>query len=154
MTDIHWHRRVVFNIKLMTPIHWPKSHSFVSIRTFFFCLEIRVVGMSGSATKKSVHRPGALKQQNKPFKTGRHRSKDEIKRSDKGFSSSREAKRSRKGLVRLLRRSRAGEETSTKFETLECAQQRQPRCSNEKKAKLLSKQRTRQTIGFSGNSPT
>lgn len=31
-----------------------------------------------------VHRPGALKQQNKAFKTGRHRSNHEIKRGTKG----------------------------------------------------------------------
>jgi hypothetical protein len=41
--------------------------------------------MSPSGDSNVVHRPGALKQQNKPFKTGRHRSQHEIKRSTKGF---------------------------------------------------------------------
>jgi len=41
--------------------------------------------MSSSGDKNAVHRPGALKQQNKPFKSGRHRSQHEIKRSTKGF---------------------------------------------------------------------
>ena len=41
--------------------------------------------MSPSANNNVVHRPGALKQQNKPFKTGRHRSQYEIKRSTKGI---------------------------------------------------------------------
>lgn len=31
------------------------------------------------------HRPGPLKQHNKPFKSGRHASKGELKRQDKGF---------------------------------------------------------------------
>ncbi len=43
--------------------------------------------MSPSGDSNAVHRPGALKQQNKPFKSGRHRSQHEIKRSTKGFSS-------------------------------------------------------------------
>jgi hypothetical protein len=41
--------------------------------------------MSPSGENNVVHRPGALKQQNKPFKTGRHRSQHEIKRSTKGI---------------------------------------------------------------------
>ena len=41
--------------------------------------------MSPSANTNVVHRPGVLKQQNKPFKTGRHRSQHEIKRNTKGF---------------------------------------------------------------------
>ena len=32
LMDIHWDRRVAFDINRITPIHWPKSHSFVSIR--------------------------------------------------------------------------------------------------------------------------
>jgi hypothetical protein len=41
--------------------------------------------MSPSGDSNVVHRPGALKQQNKPFKTGRHRSQHEIKRSTQDF---------------------------------------------------------------------
>lgn len=40
--------------------------------------------MSPSDDKNIAHRPGALKQQNKPFKSGRHRSQHEIKRNSKG----------------------------------------------------------------------
>lgn len=40
--------------------------------------------MAPSNDNKNVHRPGSLKQQNKKFKTGRHRSQHEIKRSTKG----------------------------------------------------------------------
>ncbi|CAF3025933.1 unnamed protein product [Rotaria socialis] len=40
--------------------------------------------MTPSSDNNNVHRPGALKQQNKKFKTGRHRSQHEIKRSTKG----------------------------------------------------------------------
>ena len=40
--------------------------------------------MSPSDDKNIAHRPGALKQQNKPFKSGRHRSQHEIKRNTKG----------------------------------------------------------------------
>ena len=42
--------------------------------------------MSPIGEKSKIHRPGALKQQNKSFKTGRHRSQHEIKRSQKGMN--------------------------------------------------------------------
>ncbi|CAF4895490.1 unnamed protein product [Rotaria sp. Silwood1] len=50
-----------------------------------------------------VHRPGALKQQNKRFKSGRHRSQHEIKRSTKGRV--------------------AEKKTCTKFKTIKCNKQ-------------------------------
>ncbi|CAF3536579.1 unnamed protein product [Rotaria sp. Silwood1] len=45
-----------------------------------------------------VHRPGALKQQNKRFKSGRHRSQHEIKRSTKGRVAEKKHARSLKRL--------------------------------------------------------
>jgi pre-rRNA-processing protein TSR1 len=54
--------------------------------------------MSPSSDSNVVHRPGALKQQNKPFKTGRHRSQHEIKRSTKGRVAEKKHARSLKRL--------------------------------------------------------
>ena len=39
---------------------------------------------SMAAEKEEPHRPGAFKQQNKSHKTGRHRSKGQLEKSNKG----------------------------------------------------------------------
>ncbi|CAF4027911.1 unnamed protein product [Adineta steineri] len=54
--------------------------------------------MSPTGDKNVVHRPGALKQQNKAFKTGRHRSQHEIKRSTQGRVADKKHARSLKRL--------------------------------------------------------
>ena len=85
--------------------------------------------MSPTGDKNVVHRPGALKQQNKPFKTGRHRSQHEIKRSTKGRVADKKHSRSLKRL-----------NTTTKQNRLNTAIQT-------RKQKLQSNRETRQTIG-------
>lgn len=85
--------------------------------------------MSPSSTKKSVHRPGALKQQNKRFKTGRHRSEHEIKRSAKGRVAENKHQRSLKRLNVVTKANRSNKSLQLR------------------KQKLISTQQTRQTIG-------
>ncbi|CAF3913900.1 unnamed protein product [Rotaria sordida] len=54
--------------------------------------------MGPTSDNNDVHRPGALKQQNKRFKSGRHRSQHEIKRSTKGRVAEKKHARSLKRL--------------------------------------------------------
>jgi pre-rRNA-processing protein TSR1 len=85
--------------------------------------------MSSTGAAHVVHRPGALKQQNKRFKTGRHRSQHEIKRSTKGRVAEKKHARSLKRL-----------NTTTKQERVNTAIQI-------RKQKLQENRQTRQTIG-------
>ena len=69
--------------------------------------------MSPSNEKNQVHRPSALKQQNKPFKSGRHRSEHRIKRETKGLNQQNQLK---KNFVHFFRSFRS--KTLSKFETI------------------------------------
>ncbi|UJR24736.1 hypothetical protein I4U23_006110 [Adineta vaga] len=85
--------------------------------------------MAPTGDSNVVHRPGALKQQNKSFKTGRHRSNHEIKRNTKGRVAEKKHARSLKRLNVTPKQNRVN--TAIQI----------------RKQKLQANKETRQTIG-------
>jgi len=79
--------------------------------------------MSPTGDGNVVHRPGALKQQNKRFKTGRHRSQHEIKRSNKGRVNENKHARSLKRLNVTKKCNRLNTALQIRKQKLETAKQ-------------------------------
>lgn len=84
-----------------------------------FCIETTTISSKMAGGEQASHRPGLLKQQNKSHKTGRHRSKSEIDKNNKGRVHVKLiSKRKNQELKRDERRKKANQLRSKKREDI------------------------------------
>ena len=90
--DKVWHEGLLYKLKKILPhTYYSILKSYLTNRQFMvkynikiFRLQEYILSNKMGTTKQEVHRPGAFKQVNKPYKTGRHRSKGSISSEVKG----------------------------------------------------------------------